>query len=120
MPTDLAPPERVRAGLDAYLSHITQHSRAYVSLMRGGIGSDPQVAQVIEGVRKRLADRFLDGSPFAPMLAGNPRFETVVRGWIGFVEHATLDWCANPRMSREELREMLGQVLFAIMAAIAP
>jgi len=120
VPTDLPPPERVRAGLDAYLGHITEHARAYVSLMRGGIGSDPEVAQVIESVRARLAARFLEGSPFAPMLAGNPRFETVVRGWIGFVEGATIDWCANPRLTRDELRELLAQILFAIMGVIAP
>src|SRR6476660_1945540 len=39
IPVDLPPAERVRAGLDAYLDHISKHSRAFVSLMRGGIGS---------------------------------------------------------------------------------
>src|SRR6476646_1304931 len=51
MPVDLPPAERVRAGLDAYLDHISKHSRAFVSLMRGGIGSDPEVVQVVESVR---------------------------------------------------------------------
>src|SRR5688572_11402522 len=31
VPVDLAPIERVRASLDAYLGHITRHSRAFVS-----------------------------------------------------------------------------------------
>src|SRR5213592_365100 len=53
IPANLAPIDRVRTGLDAYLDHISQHARAYVSLMRGGIGSDPEVAGVVEGVRKR-------------------------------------------------------------------
>ena len=120
IPTDLAPAERVRAGLDAYLDHITQHARAFVSLMRGGIGSDPEVAQVIEDVRTRLSARFLEGSPFAPLLAGNVRFETAVRGWIGFVEAVSIDWCANPRLNRTELRDLLSQIMFAILTAIAP
>src|SRR5207237_1524852 len=55
VPTDLPPAEGVRAGLDAFLEHISQHARAYVSLMRGGIGSDPEVAPVVESVRTRLA-----------------------------------------------------------------
>ena len=120
IPTDLPPAEGVRAGLDAYLDHITQHARAFVSLMRGGIGSDPEVAQVIESVRSRLAARFLDGSPFQPMLAGNVRFETAVRGWIGFVEAATIEWCANPRMTRDAMRDLLAQILFSIMSVVAP
>jgi hypothetical protein len=110
----------VRAGLEAYLDHISQHSRAYVSLMRGGIGSDPEVAQVVEGVRSRLADNFLKQTPFAAILSKDVRFQIAVRGWIGFVEGATIDWCVNPRISREELRELLVQVMFAIMTTVAP
>jgi len=120
IPTDLPPGQRVLAGLDAYLDHINKHSRAFVSLMRGGIGSDPQVARVVESVRERLCARFLDGSPFAPMLSNNPRFQTALRGWIGFVEGASIDWCASPRMSRVELRDLLAQILGAIMSIVAP
>ncbi|HEY0253899.1 MAG TPA: TetR/AcrR family transcriptional regulator, partial [Kofleriaceae bacterium] len=120
VPTDLPPAERVRCGLDAYLDHISIHARAFVSLMRGGIGSDPEVAAVVEGVRRRLSERFLDGSPFKPMLSGNPRFEVALRGWIGFVEHATIDWCADPKLSRDELRELLSEILLAIMTAVTP
>ena len=58
--------------------------------------------------------------PFAPLLAGDARFQTAVRGWIGFVEHASLDWAANPRLSREDLREYLTQILFEIMRVTAP
>src|SRR5579862_7824441 len=37
---DLPPAERIRRGLDAYLDHVRAHARAFVALMRGGIGSD--------------------------------------------------------------------------------
>lgn len=120
IPRDLAPIDRVRAGVDAYLEHISQHARAYVSLMRGGIGSDPEVATVVEDVRKRMSDGFLEQTPFAAMLAKDVRFQVSVRGWIGFVEGATIDWCANPRMTREEMRELLTQILFSIMQVVGP
>jgi len=120
VPAELAPVDRVRQSLDAYLDHIGRHARAFVSLMRGGIGSDPEVAAVVEGVRTRLFEKFLAGSPFAPMLQGNAKFETAVRGWIGFVEHATIDWCTNPRLSRTELRDLLGQILFEILRVVSP
>jgi AcrR family transcriptional regulator len=119
VPTALPPADRVNAGLDAYLDHIAVHARAFVALMRGGIGSDPEVAQVIESVRRRLADRFLEGSPLSAFV-GNAKFETVARGWIGFVEAASIDWCANPRLTRSELRELLATVLFAIIPVILP
>jgi len=120
VPENLAPLDRVRTSVGAYLDHITRHSQAFVALMRGGIGSDPEVAAVIESVRTRLFDKFLVGSPFASLWAGDARFETAVRGWIGFVEAASIDWCANPRLSAIELRELLAQVLFEIMRVAAP
>jgi len=120
VPTDLPPADRVRTSLEAYLDFVTQHSRAYVSLLRGGIGSDPEVAGVVSGVRKRLAESFLDGSPLQPMLAGKPAFETAVRGWLGFVEHASIDWLENSRMTRDQLRDLMSEVLLAIMRVVAP
>ena len=120
IPEGLSPMDRVRISLDAYLNYVTSRAQAFVSLMRGGIGSDPEVSSVIEGVRQRLFDKFLEGSPFASMLAGDAKFEIAVRGWIGFVEHASLDWARNPRLSQTELRELLAQILFEIMRVTAP
>jgi AcrR family transcriptional regulator len=120
VPVTLAPIDQVRTSVDAYLEHVMRHSRAFVSLMRGGIGSDPEVAAVIESVRTRLFDKFLVGSPFASLLTGDARFETAVRGWIGFVEAASIDWCANPRLSRAELCELLTDVLFGILRVVTP
>jgi AcrR family transcriptional regulator len=120
VPDDLAPIDRVRTAVDAYLDHIARHARAFVSLMRGGIGSDPEVAAVIERVRTRLFDRLLAGSPLASLVSGDPRFELAIRGWIGFVEAASIDWCANPRLSRLEVRELVTAALFEIMRVAAP
>jgi AcrR family transcriptional regulator len=120
VPDDAPPIDRVRMGLDAYLGYVMEHSRPFVSLMRGGIGSDPEVAAVIEGVRTGLVERFLSGSPLAGMAAGDPKLELAIRGWIGFVEAVSIDWCANPRLARDELRELLARILFEILAVVVP
>jgi AcrR family transcriptional regulator len=120
VPSTLAPLPRVRAGLEAYLDHVHTHSRAFVALMRGGIGSDPEVADVVESVRVRLFEGFLEGSPFEAMLMGEPRFQIALRGWLGFVEASSIDWCAAPRMARGELRDLLADVLFAVLQLVAP
>jgi len=120
MHDELAPIDRVRAAIDAYLDHITRQSRAFVALMRGGIGSDPEVAAVIEGVRTQLFDKFLLGSPFATLVAGDVKFQTAIRGWIGFVEATSIDWCANPRLDRHAFRELLVEVLFQTIRVVAP
>jgi AcrR family transcriptional regulator len=117
---ELPPIDRIRHSVDAYLEHIARHSRAFVALMRGGIGSDPEVAAVVDSVRTRLFDRLLAGSSLATMLAGDARFETAIRGWIGFVEASSIDWCANPRLSPVDLRELMTAVLFEILRVAAP
>ena len=120
VPTNMAPADGVREGVGAFLDYISQHARAYVSLMRGGIGSDPEVAGIVESVRTRLADSFLEGSPLEPVLRGNVKFETVLRGWIGFVEATSIDWCAHHRMSRDALRDLLLSVFVGIMGSTVP
>ena len=120
VPQQLAPIERVRAGLDAYLDHIKRHARAFVSLMRSGIGSDPEVVAVIEGVRTQLFEQLLHGTTFATMLTGNARFEIGVRGWIGFVESVSIDWCANPQLTQNELRELLTTILYEVVRVVVP
>jgi len=117
---DLPPIDRLRAAVDAYLEHVARQSRAFVALMRGGIGSDPEVAAVVDSVRTRVFDNLASGSSLATALAGDPRLETAVRGWIGFVEAASIDWCANPRLSRRELCELMTAVLREILRVVAP
>ena len=110
---DTSPRERAMVGVDAYLEHVASQSQGFVALMRGGIGSDPEVAEVVESVRLRLSSFFLEGTPLP---AGNLKFEILVRGWIGFVEAVSIDWCANPRLGRDELRELLTRILLSVLA----
>lgn len=114
---DLAPLDRIKIGLEAFLDHVHNQSRAFVALMRGGIGSDPEVAEVIESVRARLFESFLVDSPVKELFDRNARFEIMLKGWIGFVEAASIDWCANPRLTRDEMRDLLASVLFTILAS---
>src|SRR3569833_2865861 len=81
----------------------------------------------VAGLRE-IADELVDRVTAVPttlppaerVLAGNPKFESTLAGWIGFVEHATIDWCANPKLTRDEIRDLLSQILLAIMTTITP
>jgi len=120
VPQDLPPIERVRAGIDAYLDHVQSQAAGYIALMRGGIGSDPEVGGVIEETRQRLIDQILDkaaGSPLAPMV-GQPLFKRSLRGWIGYVEAASLDWLATRDGDREALRDLMVDILLASLRAV--
>jgi AcrR family transcriptional regulator len=115
----LPPLERMRAGLDAYLDHVSRHARPFVALMRGGIGSDPEVVGVIEGVRATYVQRFLDnadGTPLGGLLLTNrPLVRIAVRGWVGFVEAASLEWLQRKEVERTTLRDLLIDALLATL-----
>lgn len=92
----------VRAGLDAWLDYIEEHERGYIMLMQGGIGSDPEVRAIVDDTRERFIRRILGG-----VENPSPALRLAVRGWIGFVEGATLDWARDRSLGRERLHTLL-------------
>jgi AcrR family transcriptional regulator len=118
---ELPPLEAIRVGLDAYLGYVAGRAAAYTALFRGGIGSDPEVAAVIEETRTAYLERLLDGaagSPALPVARDAPLVRLALSGWIGAVEASSLDWLAARAEGRETvtqtaLRDYLIDLLLA-------
>jgi AcrR family transcriptional regulator len=110
----IEPLEALAAGLDRYLEYVATHARGFATVLRAGIGSDPEVAAIVEGVRAAMARRILDdvanGDPA-------PAIRIAVRGWVGFAEAASIEWLERGALSREELRELLIRTLTGAVAA---
>ena len=107
------PEERLRRGLTTYLDFVERHGQAYVALMRGGIGSDPEVAALLEETRSTFAARIIEDVPHE---AAGPLLHAALRGWIGFVEATSLDWAEHRATRREELVALMSAVLFDVVA----
>jgi hypothetical protein len=110
---DLAPLERLSAGLDRYLEYVDTHARGYATVLRAGIGSDPEVAAIVEGVRSAMAGRILDDMTVERDAPAGVRI--AVRGWVGFAEAASLEWLERRDLTRDELRELLIQALTSVV-----
>lgn len=100
----LSPIERARAATQAYLDYAERHGSAFSALLQGGIGSDAEVFEIIEGVRREYIRRFMSKVEF---LKPTPEVRTAVRGYLGFAEGATLDWLQHKDVAKEELRDLL-------------
>jgi AcrR family transcriptional regulator len=115
----LPPLERLTESIDAYLVHVEEHARGHATLLRGGIGTDPEVRAIVDENRRISARRILD----AIAEAGGeltPAVRLAVRGWIGFVEAVSLDWIEKGEVQREEVRALLVQTLgWAVTSAAA-
>jgi AcrR family transcriptional regulator len=110
--TSGAPAERLRRGLKTYLDFVERRGGAYVALMRGGIGSDPEVATVLEQTRKAILDHIVAVLP--PGLE-SPLATTALRGWIGFVEAASIDWVAHRAVPLGQIVDLAEAALFDVL-----
>jgi AcrR family transcriptional regulator len=108
----LEPLERARAGIDAYLAHVERHAPAYAALMRGGIGTDQEVALVVEQTRAEFARRVLES---LSVEHPSPLLRVTLRGWLGFVEAASLEWIDARDLDRPALGALLLEVLLAVL-----
>lgn len=115
----LPPEARMRAGLEAYLDFVKARGPAYVALMRGGIGSDPVVAGILDRLRTHFVDRIVADLPAHP----RPRaLRVLLRGWVGFVEVVSLAWLESPpgTLSKSSLIDTASMMMLALLGDQAP
>jgi AcrR family transcriptional regulator len=86
---------------------LTEPDPELAPLERLGAALDPAVAAIVEDVRQAMTARLLADVPGAG--AGDPpaAVRVAIRGWLGFVEAASLDWLDHGGLDRAELRDML-------------
>jgi len=119
---DAAPLIRLHAGLDAYLGYVRAHAKAYATLMRSGVGVDPEIARIVDETRARFVERLTAGFMQGQMLSdmSSPLIRLALRGWVGFAEAASLGWteaiaAGEPAPSQTEIRELLATALMEIV-----
>lgn len=108
--------KRLRQGLTTYLDFVERRGGAYVALMRGGIGSDPEVASILEGTRVAILEHIVALLP--PGMDG-PLATTALRGWIGFVEAASIDWVARRSVTLEQIVDLAHAAIFDVLMRAA-
>ena len=111
-------PEGVRAALRAFLAYVTRRRAAYRFFLRGGIGTDPEVAKIIEDTRLALLERMLSRLSRFGARADDPATRLRLRGWLGFLEGSSLDWAEKQEISLESFLELLVQMSAVVFASV--
>jgi AcrR family transcriptional regulator len=112
---DLPPQDRLRAGIDAYLRYAEAHPQGFLTAYRGSLAGDPEVRAIVEGGRRRQAERIL-----AVITGGtepSPLLRLAVRGWIAFAQDVTARWLEGREVSREAVCDLLSAALAATAGA---
>ncbi len=104
-PSGEGPPvEQLTASLDAYLAWIEENSDTWSKLMQSA-AELPEARELLEGFRAQTMTMAL------VQLTGRreprPALRTAIKGWLGFMDAAILDWTQGRDLSRDELRNLL-------------
>lgn len=98
------PIEQFTASLDAYLTWIENNARSWTKLMQSA-NSLPEARDLVEGFRAHTMDLVLaeltGDQPPAPVL------RTAIKGWLGYMDAAILDWTHHHDIPRDTLRNLL-------------
>src|SRR4051794_40678158 len=93
----LPPVEQLAGSLDAYLRWIEENASSYDKMIRSA-GAVAEVRAMLDRVRGDTARRIVDGLRGDGRAgAVSPALRTAVRGWLGFMDGACLDWIAHDR-----------------------
>lgn len=104
--------EQLSQVLDSYLAWIEDNAQTWSKLLQSA-ATLPEARELVEGFRQRTMDLIL-----AQLTEGRkprPALRIAIKGWLGYMDAAILDWTRARDLPREKLRELL---LAAFVAAV--
>jgi len=101
---DRPPLEELASNLDAYLAWIEDNARTWSKLMQSA-ATLPEARTIVEGFRERTLQQIVTGLTGANQ--PRPALRTALKGWLGYIDAAILDWIDNDGLARAQLRDML-------------
>ena len=112
---DGSPLEQLNDGLDAYLAWIEDNAQTWSKLMQSA-ATLPEAREIVEGFRQHTMDLVL--AELAGRRKPRPALRTAVKGWLGYMDAAILDWTQARDLPRDQLRQLLVAAFAgALMAA---
>jgi len=111
-------PEGIRTRIRAFLEYVSRRRASYSFLLRGGIGTDTEVAEIIEETRQAVLDQMISRLSRFGANPEAPSTRLRLRGWLGFLEAASLDWAEREELELEAFLELLVQMAGAVFSAI--
>ena len=118
MDAEMHPVARMSLGIVAYLNFVQERKPAFRTLMRGGLGADPDIVEIVESARNTIIQRMLDQLPLEDVVPGPP-FRMALKAWIGAVEFASLDWLEHDDLPQEQVVQLLLENVYSVLTTAA-
>ena len=111
---DGPPLEALAASVESYLRWIEANSRWWSKLIQSA-ATLPQARDAIERSRARTLERILDEVTSAS--SPPPVLRSALRGWLGYVDAAILDWIDHGDLTIAQLRDLITAAFVASLLA---
>lgn len=105
---------RLLEALEAHLDWIDEHALAYRAILQGGISSDRNVHGIVEDSRADVVSRLAEAFEFVDLTPGQ---RIALRGWVGFLESACLDWLVARDITKPHLVRLLAASISGALRA---
>lgn len=109
-----SPVEQLAGSLDAYLAWIEDNAQTWSKLVQSAAAL-PEARELVEGFRARTMDLVLN-----ELTGGRkprPALRNAVKGWLGYMDAAILDWAQTRDLPRAKLRDLLLAVFAGALVA---
>jgi AcrR family transcriptional regulator len=101
---DGTPFDQLATSIDSYLAWIEQNSEVWVKLMQSAT-TLPEARELVESFREQTMNALLH--ELIGRRAPRPALRIAIRGWLGYMDAAILDWTGSKDIAREKLRELV-------------
>ncbi len=104
----LPPQARMHQALRAHVDWVETNALGYTAILQGGISAHPEVQAIVEESRAEVVRRIAQD---VGVEHPRPSLRIAIRGWVGFLEGACLDWLAAKDIPKADLVLLLAASL---------
>lgn len=108
-PAGDTPSEQLHNAISDHIRYVDANSAGFLTLMRGGNGSDADVRAIIDDLRWGAAQRILHALGIDEPVPATLR--TAMRGWVGYLDELIIDHLQNHDVPHEHLVELAAAAL---------
>ena len=116
------PPEQddmaiaLQVGIRRHIAYLEEHAVGFRVLMRGGIGADEEVRQIVMRLRWEGAERVMMALNVNHPIG--PELYSAMYGWVGFLNESMLAWLEQRAFPREQFATMIIAMLVATLRTV--
>lgn len=108
-------PVQVEVGVRGYLDFVETHRVAYLNLFRTVVPGHEAFQRMCEETRRTIIERFISAMGLTHLRL--PATRLSLRGYVGFIETAVLEWLESRSIARKDLEHLIFAVVGTALRA---